>query len=87
MTSIDTPLPEGYQALIIPPQDYAKFTNGPAPMPEVIENAWQKIWKMTPKELGGRRRYHTDFEIYDERAVDHEKIVLDVFIGIEQAIS
>ncbi len=46
--------------------------------------AWQKIWKMSPQTLGGKRRYQTDFEIYDERAVDHQNVILDLYIGIEE---
>jgi predicted transcriptional regulator YdeE len=38
---------------------------------------------MTPKDLEGERCYQTDFEIYDERASDHQKIVLDVYVGIQ----
>lgn len=67
----------------IPAQDYAKFTNGPAPMPEVVREPWFKIWKMSDEDFGGKRRYHSDFEVYDERASDHQNIVLDIFIGIE----
>src|SRR3982751_2024128 len=54
VTSFDT-LPEGFQKLTIPHQHYVKFTTKPAPMPEVIVNAWEKIWEMSPKELGGKR--------------------------------
>lgn len=77
-------LPEGFKKLTVPKQQYAKFTAGPAPMPEVLTNAWQKIWTMSSKELGGERSYKTDFEIYDDRALDHEKIVLDLYIGIKK---
>jgi len=83
VTSLDHPLPEDYQKLIIPTQKYVKFTTAPAPMPEVIVNAWSSIWKMSSAELGGKRCYHTDYEIYDERAKDHQNIVLDIWIGIE----
>lgn len=76
-------IPEGFQVLMIPEQTYAKFTIGPAPMPDVVVNAWQSIRNMSPKDLGGRRRYHTDFEIYDERAADHQNIRMDLFVGIE----
>jgi hypothetical protein len=61
-----------FEKLIIPKQEYAKFTTKPAHMPDVIVNAWQGIWKMTPEKLGGKRSYQTDFEIYDERASDHQ---------------
>jgi predicted transcriptional regulator YdeE len=52
-------------------------------MPDVVVKTWESIWKMSPVELGGKRRYAADFEIYDERAADHQNIVLDVFVGIE----
>ena len=71
-----------FQKLIVPAQQYVKFSNGPAPMPDVIVKAWKKIWKMTPEEMGGKRNYKTDFEIYDERASDHQNIVLDLYIGV-----
>lgn len=83
ISSLDAPLPEGFKELVIPKQQYVKFTTPPAPMPDVIVNAWKEIWEMSPKELGGKRRYDTDFEIYDERAADHQNIVLDVYIGIQ----
>jgi len=73
----------GFQKLIIPAQQYMKLTNGPAPMPDVVVDAWEKIWEMTPEALGGKRGYNTDFEIYDERAANHQNIILDVFVGIE----
>lgn len=74
---------EGFDVLIIPAQTYVKFTTGPGPMPGVIRDAWFAIWDMPEEELGGARAYLTDFEIYDERAVDHSQIVLDVCIGIK----
>ncbi|MCE5294553.1 MAG: GyrI-like domain-containing protein [Chlamydiales bacterium] len=75
-------LPEGFRQLVIPAQHYAKFTTNPAPMPDVIVNAWHEVWKMSSEQLGGPRSYLTDFEVYDERAADHQNIVLDLYIGI-----
>lgn len=75
--------PEGLTQLTIPAQSYAKFTSDVGPMPNVCINLWQKIWKMSPAELGAVRRYHTDFELYDERARDPNKTELDIFIGIQ----
>lgn len=83
VTSITSPLPEDLQTLTIPPQRYAKFTTAPAPMPDVVMEAWKKVWAMSPGELGGDRAYNTDFEIYDERASDHQRIVLDLYIGLK----
>lgn len=86
VNAFEETLPDGFEALTIPAQTYAKFTTGPAPIPEVITRAWEKIWKMTPEELGAKRKYHTDFEIYDERAADHQNIVLDLFIGLDSHV-
>jgi len=83
ITASETPLPEGFCGLTIPRQQYVKFTTLPAPMPDVVVKTWESIWKMSSAELGGKRRYATDFEIYDERAADHQNIVLDVYVGIE----
>lgn len=82
VTDVDGSVPEGFQTLLIPSQYYAKFTTEPAPMPEVIVNSWRSIWAMSPEELGGKRSYQTDFEIYDERAADHQNIVMDLYVGI-----
>lgn len=76
-------VPDDLETLIIPPQNYTKFTNGPGFMPDVVRKPWQQIWQMTPVELGGIRSYITDFEIYDERSRDHQNIVLDIYIGIQ----
>ena len=73
---------EGFQKLIIPQQQYAKFTTAPAPMPDVIINAWEMIWGMPSEKMGGRRSYLTDFEVYDERSTDHQRIVLDLYVGL-----
>ena len=39
---------------------------------------------MKPSDLGGKRRYIADFEVYDERAADHDNVVLDVCIGVQK---
>lgn len=83
VTSFDNNLSEEFEKLVIPKQKYAMFTTAPAPMPDVIVNAWNEVWKMSSKQLGGDRCYQTDFEVYDERAVDHQNIILDLFVGIK----
>jgi predicted transcriptional regulator YdeE len=77
-------LPEGFEALIIPSQDYVKFTSNPGQMPGVIINMWQNIWKMGPSELGGARTYIADFQIHDERSHDPNNAIIDVYIGIKK---
>lgn len=76
-------VPDGFETLSIPAQVYAKFTTESGPMPHVVIGAWQKIWQMTPEDFGGPRRFSADFEVYDERASDHQNATLDVYIGIK----
>jgi predicted transcriptional regulator YdeE len=73
-----------FETLTIPVQNYAKFTNQPGPMPSVCIDMWQNIWKMNASDLGGERAYIADFEVYDERSVDHNKVTLDIYIGIKK---
>lgn len=76
-------IPEGLDSIFIPAQKYTKFTTKPGAMPTVLSDAWQSIWQMSPTDLGGIRRYNADFEIYDQRATDHNNLVLDIYIGVK----
>lgn len=75
---------EEFETLIIPPQNYVKFTNQPGPMPNVCIQMWQSIWDMNASELGGERAYIADFEVYDERSQDRTNATLDIYIGIRK---
>jgi predicted transcriptional regulator YdeE len=79
-----TDMTGGFVTHTIPEQIYTKFTNGPAPMPGVCIAMWQQIWQMTPDDFGGQRAYIADFEVYDERALDHQNVILDIYIGIKK---
>lgn len=81
VTSFDE-VDDAFEMLLIPAQSYAKFTNQPGTMPAVCIDMWQNIWKMNAVELGGERAYIADFEVYDERSVDHNNVILDIYIGI-----
>ena len=73
---------EGCKTLVIPAQTYTKFTTESGVMPEVVINAWQKIWQMTPVELMGNRAYIADFEVYDERALYPQDTAIDLYIVV-----
>ena len=79
-------IPEGLDFLAIPAQTYIKFTTESGPMPDVVIEAWQKIWKMSPDELGGTRSFKADFEVYDERAQSRQNTILDIYIGVNAEI-
>lgn len=74
---------QGLETLTINAQHYVKFTSDPGQMPTVVIDMWQKIWKMNALDLGGKRAYHADFEVYDERSHDQNNVILDVYIGIK----
>jgi predicted transcriptional regulator YdeE len=76
-------IPEGLETLVIPAQLYAKFTTEPGIMPNVVIEAWQKIWQMTLQDFGQPRRFSADFEVYDERSSDPQNATLDVYIGLK----
>lgn len=72
-----------FRAITIPQGHYLKFTTNPGKMPDIVISSWQKIWTMTEKDFGGKRKYITDFEVYDQRAADPNNMVIDIYIGIE----
>ena len=51
-------------------------------MPDVCIQEWIHIWNLKDEDFGGKRTYIADFELYDHRAIDPEKTVLDIYIGI-----
>ncbi|HJK86174.1 MAG TPA: GyrI-like domain-containing protein [Candidatus Megaira endosymbiont of Nemacystus decipiens] len=77
-------IPDGFETLIIPASNYTKFECGPGGMPRVCIDAWKEIWGMQEADLGGKRTYIADFEIYDERAKDYGNTILDIYIGVTQ---
>jgi predicted transcriptional regulator YdeE len=79
----DAKVPAGMVATKIPAGKFAVFTSEKGPAPRVVPQLWMKINSLPQGEVGTRRRYRSDFEIYDERATDPENLQMDVYIGIE----
>lgn len=82
VTSFDN-LPHGLETLSIHPQTYSKFTTESGSLPNIVLKAWQEIWHMKDHDLGGKRTYNADFEIYDNRAQDPTNSIIDIYIGIK----
>ena len=74
----------GLETLSIPSQIYVKLTSEKGQKFAVCIGLWQKIWSMKPDDLGGKRAYIADFEVYDERSLDPNSTVLDIYIGIKK---
>ena len=73
-----------FTSLTIPASNYVKFECGPGKMPTVCIDAWKEIWQMSSDDLGGKRAYIADFELYGEKAQDCSNAALDIYIGIQQ---
>lgn len=82
VNSLDDQDLSAFKSLAIPASHYQKFTTEPGKMPGVIISAWQSIWKMNEMDFEGTRKYQADFEIYDQRAMDPDNAIVDIYIGI-----
>ena len=76
-------VPEGFTSHVIPAGHFQRFTTAAGKMPNIVIDAWKNIWQMTPQEIGGQRQYHSDYELYDQRAADPNRTILDIFIGVK----
>jgi len=79
-------VPAGMVLKTIPAGQYAIITSEKGPGETVIPTAWQKVWALEDKDqLGGKRAYKTDYELYDERATDPQNLQADLYIGLKPA--
>ncbi len=75
-------VPAGMVLKQIPASKYAVITTEKGPFPEVIPGAWLKIFELED-EGKLNRTYRTDFELYDERALDPQNAQVDIYIGLK----
>jgi predicted transcriptional regulator YdeE len=72
--------PAGLVLKKIPVQRYTVFTSNRGLTSEVVPGIWKRIWDIEDsKEI--RRSYLSDFEVYDQRAVDSKNTQVDVYLG------
>ncbi|MBO0910226.1 MAG: AraC family transcriptional regulator [Acidobacteria bacterium] len=73
--------PEGMVAIRVAAGNYAVFTTDKGPLAKIMPAAWQKINQLAD---GGklRRKYQTDFEVYDQRAQDPQNAQVEIYVGI-----
>lgn len=67
------------------PGPYAVLTTDKGPVTEVIQAEWRRIWTMPPAELGGRRAFLTDYEVYDQRSANPQQAQVEIHIGLQPA--
>jgi predicted transcriptional regulator YdeE len=78
----ETPPPAGMVLKPIPAGKYAVITTEKGPFQKVIPEAWLQIFKLED-EGKLRRTYETDFELYDERALDPQNGQVDIYVGVK----
>jgi predicted transcriptional regulator YdeE len=81
VSSIDH-LPAGLSWRKVEPGPYAVILTDKGAMPGVLQAAWAQIWKMKPADLGGKRAFATDYEVYDQRSADPQAAQVEIHIGL-----
>jgi predicted transcriptional regulator YdeE len=66
----------------INPGRYSVVTTEKGSVQKVIPAAWEKILKMSPSELGGKRLFRTDYEIYTPEMKDSNGTIFKIYLGI-----
>jgi predicted transcriptional regulator YdeE len=74
--------PSGMVAKRVQAGPYAVLTSDKGPFPKVVPATWQKVFTLESKGKL-KRAYHTDFELYDERAKDPQDGQVDIYIGLK----
>lgn len=75
-------LPPGLSYRKVVSGDYAVFATRVGPLVEVLQEEWKRIWKCQSDEIGGRRAFVTDYEVYDKRSADPMRAEIDIHIGV-----
>lgn len=76
----------GLDRLEIPGSSYQKFTTASGKLPGVVINAWKTIWGMSSEDLGGKRSYRADFEVYSQQSGESEQVSADIYIGLSEPV-
>lgn len=79
-------LPPGMTWKRVEPGAYAVILTEKGQMPGVLQAAWARIWKMSPGELGGKRAFATDYEVYDQRSADVQNARIEIHIGLAPVV-
>jgi predicted transcriptional regulator YdeE len=74
--------PAGLVAKRVLGGQFEVFTTAQGPLPRVVPDAWQNLWKLED-EGKLKRAYKADFEIYDHRAQDPQNAQVDIYIGLK----
>jgi predicted transcriptional regulator YdeE len=78
----ETAAPPEMSRVVVPAGRYAVLTSRRGAMPGVVREAWQRAWAASDVELGGRRAFTVDYEVYDERSRDPADAEVDLNLAI-----
>ncbi len=76
VSTLDT-IPDGMIGITINNGTYSKFIAKGDVTKNAIPDTWAKIWKSNLS-----RTFSTDFEVYDERAINPVNAEVDIFVGV-----
>jgi predicted transcriptional regulator YdeE len=82
VSSVDN-LPEGLNFAAIVTGNYAVVTTEKGPVTQMVPGTWKEIWQMPHEELGGKRSFLSDYEVYGRHATDPTNAIVDIYVGIE----
>ena len=78
-------LPAGMSWKKVELATYAIILTDKGQLPSVLQATWDRIWHMSAGELGGKRAFVTDYEIYDKRTEDSQNAQVEIHIGLMPA--
>lgn len=81
VSSVDE-VPDGMMAVNVPAGKYAMVESDKGSLPEVLPRVWQRIDTMSDAELGGKRTFKADYEVYPE-GFDWQNAQIPVYIGLK----
>ena len=81
VSSIET-IPAGMVAHSVPTQKRMVFTSERGPIPNIVFDLWNKIWKLE-NERKINRSYDADYELYENLNQNPEESVMTIHIGVQ----
>ncbi len=85
IVSDTTNIPQGMVSKKVPAGRFKVITSDKGPVQNIVIKSWQQIWSMEDgSELGGKRSYQADYEVYDERSRDPQNAEVDIYLGIQK---
>lgn len=79
-----TQAPAGMILKTIPAGQYTVLTSEKGPADTVIPAAWQRVWALEDKDqLGGKRAYKADYEVYAPDATGPQSTQADLYVGLK----